>query len=380
VESPASPRLLLLLAIALVLAALPVGLASDEEEPTAVAYVPEWAKVSDDQKKEAEKHGVPVAFENDQGMRFVLVPAGTFRMGESLAEQKAAFPAMVLTENRETQHEVRISRPYYVQVRELANATYRRMVSDHRVELRPDLVELGEVWATLPINGDDHPVTMVSHDDAARLAKWLSKADKQRDYRLPTEAEWEYACRAGTSALRYWGDADTTRQANTSDASLKRAVGGDRRWTEWRPGWPIPNELLWLSGDDGYVMTAPVGSFPPNPWGLQDMLGNVSEWCADWYGPYPSKAVTDPAGVSKRQARRPRFPKTDSDGPTTPAVPPPLIDGKPWRPQPCRVVRGGSWITVPTVRTASRGALQPEQSRDTIGFRLVSPLPKPNER
>jgi len=361
-------RLLLLAALGLVVGAC-------DEEPGREPPVPAWAHVAPEQVAEAAKHGVPVAFENEVGMRFVLIPAGTWRMGATVEEQRAAAPHVTLAYDNETQHEVTITKPFYLQVTEVTNGAWRRVFPDHHVTVSPDLLRLGEAWAALPVDADDHPVCQVSHDDVVHFARRLTLVDRPRTYRLPTEAEWEYACRAGTLTPRYWGDEDVTQHANAADAALKRAVAGHRSWTERRPGWPIPDSSLWSPGDDGFVMTAPVGSFPPNPWGLLDMLGNGEEWCADWYGPYPKTHVWDPRGVGPAEAVRPRFPRIPGSAEPPPFPDPPQTMPRP-RPRPKRIVRGGSWCTPPLPRAASRGAARPDSATDTIGLRLVSPLPR----
>ncbi len=163
---------------------------------------------------------------------------------------------------------------------------------------------------------DRDPVVCVSWDDAKAYVAWLSRTTGKR-YRLPSEAEWEYAARAGTTSARHWGEhhRDACRYANVSDA-----FHGCR---------------------DGHEWTAPVGTFQPNPLGLHDMLGNVWEWTEDcWNGGY--------AGAP--------------------------ADGSSWQSDDCRgrVLRGGSWANKPWyVRAASRVA-EPAARRDSeFGFRVV---------
>jgi len=158
-------------------------------------------------------------------------------------------------------------------------------------------------------NGNDNcPVESVSwHDTQEFITKLNQKDDKI--YRLPTEAEWEYACRAGTSTIYYTG--------NSVD-DLDRAG--------------------WYSGNSGNK-THPVGEKETNAWGLYDMHGNVWEWCQDWYGDYPSGSVTDPIGLPKGSFR---------------------------------VIRGGSWYSAAqSCRSASRPDFEPGIRLLILGFRLV---------
>ncbi len=118
----------------------------------------------------------------------------------------------------------------------------------------------------------DHPVVCISWPDAMAFCEWLSKRDG-RTYRLPTEAEWEYACRAGTTTAYSFGD----------DESDVKGYG-------------------WYAGNSRGT-THPVGAKRPNPWGLFDLHGNVAEWCMDWYGTYPRSTLTDPSGPDRGSGR-----------------------------------------------------------------------------
>jgi formylglycine-generating enzyme required for sulfatase activity len=176
---------------------------------------------------------------------------------------------------------------------------------------------------------DDHPVVQVSYDDAVAYAKWAGK-------RLPTEAEWERAARGGIENGTFtWGDDPITpKRANT-----------------WQGAFPHRNEAT-----DGHATTAPVGTFPPNAYGLHDMAGNVWEWCSDWYRPdtYAQRAGgavdVNPAGPD------------DSYDPAEPG---------PWK----RVQRGGSFLChvsyCASYRPAARMKTTPDSGLAHCGFRCV---------
>ena len=127
---------------------------------------------------------------------------------------------------------------------------------------------------------DDHPVVNVSWDDAQDYCLWLSRRTGQH-YRLPTEAEWEYACRAGTTTPFWTGDNLTTDQANY-DGNFPYDGNPEGEYRE---------------------MTTPVRTFPANAWGLHDMHGNVWEWCQDWFGSYSSSLAVNPAGPESGSGR-----------------------------------------------------------------------------
>lgn len=184
---------------------------------------------------------------------------------------------------------------------------------------------------------DQHPVVCVSWDDAQHYVSWLngklmSQSSKlkaaQYHYRLPSEAEWEYAARAGTRTLRYWGDnaADQCDFANGRDLTLKE------RYPDW---------LGVATCKDGFAATSPVGSFPPNKWGLYDMLGNVDQWAEDCWNFDHSGAPSD------GQAR---------------------ISGDCTQ----RVIRGAAWATSPEFLISATRISYPSSSRDSaVGFRLA---------
>lgn len=240
-----------------------LGLAScGRDEPPSVvsavpaSAVPAWARVAEEQLTEAERLGVPVAFENAIGMRFVLIPAGTFRMGSPPEEESR--------EETETLHDVTLTRAYYLQTTEVTNRQYRRFRPDHR----------SGATQGRSLDGQEQPVVSVSWADALAFTRWLETEAPGRAYRLPTEAEWERACRAGTSTPFWWGTAASAEHVHLAEGP-ERGV------------------------------TAPVGTLRASPWGLHDMHGNASEWCADRYDDldYPPGAATDPVGPAEGGAR-----------------------------------------------------------------------------
>ncbi len=175
--------------------------------------------------------------------------------------------------------------------------------------------------------GPDHPVTEVSWDDAAAFCKWLS-AKTGRGFHLPTEAQWECAARAGASAAWFFGDDPARGKGfmNGPDASFRNA-------------YHLPGAVLPF--DDGFVRTAPAGSFAANPYGLCDTAGNVWEWCADWYA----------------TAYYAKSPDKNPEGPDSGVF---------------RVIRGGSFANTPeSSRSASRAAFSPAARSSDIGFRVA---------
>lgn len=239
----------------------------------------------------------PAATRNSLGMSLVVVPPGEFWMGSPVGEDGRQ-------DNEGPEHRVRITRAFEIGAHEVTVAQFRAFAeaSRYRTEAERDVgggfgidFETGEVvqdsranWRTpgFPgfLQGDDHPVLMVSWSDAEAFCRWLS-GKEGRAYRLPTEAEWEYAARAGRRGNLWSGidGAELATTANLADASLRRSVPAAR----WSASWP-----------DGHAFTAPVGSYRPNAWGLYDMTGNVWEWGQDWYGAdyYATSPVDDPQG------------------------------------------------------------------------------------
>jgi len=219
---------------------------------------------------------------NSIGMKLVLIPNGTFMMGSPPSEKDRC--------NNERQHEVTISKDYYLGAFEVTQAQYEKVMGTNpshfqgqkpaekiSAKKHPQTGETIEEEKIIPVDSSNHPVEGVSWKDAVEFCKKLSELPEEmkagRVYRLPTEAEWEYACRAGSQTAFHFGD---------DPGSL-----GDYGW--------------FYSNSGG--QTHPVGQKKPNAWGLYDMHGNVWEWCSDWYGAYPKVAVTDPCGLKKGSYR-----------------------------------------------------------------------------
>jgi len=250
-------------------------------------------------------------FVNSLGMKFVRIEPGPFRMGQEEGGDWDEQPV----------HPVRISKPFFMAVTEVTNAQYEQFDPKHR----PFRGKLGYS------KRDDEAVVFINWYEANQFCQWLSQKEG-KPYRLPTEAEWEYACRAGTTTAYHTGD--------SLPKEFHKNVG-----MSW-----FPDPARRRKGADPVPLV--VAQTPPNPWGLFDMHGNVEEWCSDGYGPYEPTAQTDPVG---------------------------RIDGD------FKVTRGGSHSTeISFLRSANRLAALPEDKSWLIGFRVVlgdipktEPLPVP---
>lgn len=240
-------------------------------------------------KKDPPKH-----FTNSLGMKFAWIPPGTFLMG-SPKEEKERF-------DDETQHKVTLTKGFYMGVYTVTQEQWQEVMGKNPSSFK------GE---------KNLPVDSVSWDDCQEFIKKLREKDKDKKaYRLPTEAEWEYACRAGTTTPFYFGETISTDQANYDGRGI---YGNGKKGVMRRK-------------------TTPVDSFPANAWGLHDMHGNLWQWCQDWYAEYPRNDVTDPQGPKKGEFR---------------------------------VVRGGSWYIVPEFcRSARRGGDEPGYRDYGIGLRV----------
>ncbi len=253
------------------------------------------------------------------GMDFVYIQPGDFVMGSPEDEEGR--------EETETQHRVTLYRGFFMQVTEVTVDQWRAFVEDSGYKSTATEtgcmvlkdgewdVRKGYHWEKPGFSQQgDHPVTCVSWKDADAFARWLSQK-AEGTFRLPTEAEWEYACRAGSAARFYWGDKAECNRANFGNS-----------WTnECRRKEPL--------------RTVKVGSYQPNQWGLYDMHGNAWEWTHDWFADYPEGPVTDPTGPEWGERR---------------------------------AVRGGSWWSYSRFcRSAARVRNSPDQAFHTLGFRLV---------
>jgi sulfatase modifying factor 1 len=241
---------------------------------------------------------------NSLGMKLTIVPPGEFMMGtrgDNLID---------LDPGERPQHRVRITKPIAIGTNEVTVGQFRTFVDATRhatdaekdgagsigydpaakaftAENRPEFT-----WKNIGIEqSDDCPVTNVSWNDAKAFCTWLSGKEGKR-YRLPTEAEWEYCCRAGSNTRFSTGEqaASVVGHGNIGDASLRKI-------------WPAANWTV--AANDGYACTAPVGKFKPNAFGLYDMVGNVAEWCEDYYDAayYANSPENDPTGASSGETR-----------------------------------------------------------------------------
>jgi formylglycine-generating enzyme required for sulfatase activity len=219
-----------------------------------------WTCVHDDENTP------PKLFTNDVGMVFVWIPPGTFTMGCSRHElgHRPLF---------EAQHKVTLTKGFYM--------------GKHLVTQEQWIKIMGKNPSTF--TGEKGlPVDGVSWNDCQDFIKRLRRVDK-RSYRLPTEAEWEYSCRAGTTTPFCSGNTITTDQANYDGNGIYEPLS-------------LRGQGLGKKGEFR-KKTTPVGRFPPNAWGLHDMHGNLCQWCQDWFGEYSPKDAVDPLGPKKGEER-----------------------------------------------------------------------------
>jgi formylglycine-generating enzyme required for sulfatase activity len=240
---------------------------------------------------QAQEKAPAQTFTNSLNMKFVWIPPGTFMMGSAKEEKER--------KNDETQHKVTLTKGFYMGVYTVNQEEWKEVMGNNPSKFQ------GE---------KNLPVEQVNWNECQEFIKKLREKDK-KPYRLPTEAEWEYACRAGTTTPFYSGETLSTDQANYNG----NYAYGDGKKGIYR------------------AKTMPVGSFPANAWGLYDMHGNVWQWCQDGLDEYPKKEATDPLGATGES----------------------------------RVIRGGSWIDNPLeCRSAYRGGSRPPLRHRLVGFRL----------
>ena len=278
-------------------------------------------------------------FTNSVGMKFVKAPAGEFQMGQDGPQREynknGAWFQTASTRFDEADwderpvHTVAIRKAFALAATEVTNAQYEQFDPSHKRFRGRNGVS----------SGDDEAVASVSWVDAAAFCDWLSKKEK-RTYRLPTEAEWEYAARAGTTTLFHTGDhLPAGHHKWITDE-------GTRKLYYAKTGMPAE----YATGQGAANLR--VGQTTPNAWGVYDMHGNVEEWCLDWYGPYEPGRQVDPVG------------RSDGD---------------------FRVTRGGAHSELTRMlRSANRSGRLPDTRNDQIGFRVVQgelpktkPLPPP---
>lgn len=229
------------------------------------------------------------------GMQFVLIPAGEFMMGSPDNE--------IDRKSDEVRHRVRITRDFYFGKYEVTQGEWEKIMGENSSHFKNCCSRC--------------PVECVNWNEVRSFIAKLNEISAGEKFRLPTEAEWEYACRAGTSTPFNTGKNLTTDQAN------------------YDGNYPYPGEPKGLYREK----TMPAGSFPPNAWGLYDMHGNVWEWCEDDYCAYPPGPAVNPLGRCEAEKK---------------------------------VIRGGSWyFNAANARSARRYTHAPRDSGFSLGFRLV---------
>ena len=273
-------------------------------------FCPEWSPAARDERVRQLLAAVPPCvpvWSNSLGMKFALIPAGKFLMGSPESEEDR-------DEDEGPQHEVEITRPFSLGVHPVTQEQYKKVMGKNPSR-----------FTRKKGGGANHPVEQVSWEEAVEFCHKLTGRPEEkasgRTYRLPTEAEWEYASRGGanSSSPFFFGDSLSSAQANF-DGNFP--YGG--------------------AAEGPYLQrTTPVGSYRPNAFGLFDMHGNVWEWCADWYD----------ANYYEQS------PRQDPQGPQNGNL---------------RVLRGGSWPNVGRYcRSACRYGLEPGNRISFIGFRVL---------
>lgn len=287
-------------------------------------------------------------FTNSIGMKFVKIPAGEFIMGhegspeELVKRSPGAKPKWF---NGVPAHKVRISRPFAIGMYEVTRGQFAKFVeaTGYRTECEADgaggfhfttstqspVSQSPEfTWRNPGFEqGDDHPVVQVTWNDAVAFTEWLSVTEGKK-YRLPTEAEWEYVCKAGSQKLYQSADVPSSlsKVGNVGDSTFEKQY---------------PN-MIAVKCNDNVLYTCPVGKFLPNAFRVFDMHGNVAEFCMDFSVPYSQDEVTDPIGLEGEEV----------------------------------CVRGGGWNSdAEQTMSACRYQLYPTMRVSALGFRVVVELP-----
>ncbi|UCH82019.1 MAG: SUMF1/EgtB/PvdO family nonheme iron enzyme [Nitrospiraceae bacterium] len=270
--------------------------------------------------------------QNGLGMKFMLIKPGSFTMG-SPDEEHDTFHDEVL-------HKVTLTEPFYLQTTEVTVGQFRKFVKN--TGFRTEAENGNGCWISKQDSGwkidrnsswdnpgswnshtnrqmDQHPVTCISWNDVIAFINWLNRRD-EGTYRLPSEAEWEYAARAGSTSPFAFGKCLSSDHANFGSPGPE--------FSHCRDEFKVYRGMPVLAG-----------TLSPNKWGIYNMHGNVSEWCSDWYGSYPSKPSQNPKGPSSGTER---------------------------------VIRGGHWrASAYASRSARRTSFKPDFASDVIGFRLI---------
>ena len=277
--------------------ALPILSASKQLSAAAEAAIEQARLGSAESLKAKADNGIT----NSIGMKLVPIAKGKFQMGSLFREE-----GYRLAEQR---HDVTLTQDYYLGSFEVTQAQYSKLMGNNPSKFQGEQVN--------HVDSSNHPVDQISWDDAVEFCKRLSELPEEkaagRVYRLPTEAEWEYACRAGSTAPFSFG------------------------------GLELYDDYGWFSSNCKGV-SQPVGKKEPNAWGLYDMHGNVMEWCSDWAGDYPEGSVSDPTGPNEGSSR---------------------------------MIRGGAWLTPAMLGRSGNRAFHfpPDTRSDYVGFRVALSSP-----
>ncbi len=264
---------------------------------------------------------------NSLGMKFLYIQPGQFMMGSPKNEHGRS--------NNQILHEVTLTKGFLMQTTQVTVGQWRKFAEEYKTEaeIRDGAYGMsGKEWKKSKDfywdnpgfkQNDDYPVTCVTWNDTQAFIIWLNEKESMNKYRLPTEAEWEYSARAGTTTAYCFG-------------KEQRRLG----------------QYAWYCRNSGNN-THPVGKLLPNAWGLYDMHGNVWEWCQDWYSAYPSHSVKDPKGPDKGSYR--------------------LLLGGAWESSPFKfgwdIV---NWLYVDqSCRSAYRNYNDPAYRSSNVGFRIL---------